>query len=250
MSKKTNNKYVSLRFGSTGKMWEYEFIQLIPHKKRKTELKNYAKLIDWEKINSFALEQIKIVMGKIDIPDKEEPVRLNTAIVEAILLVNIKRRLHPLILYHLVIINKSDTNTIKKRKINTLLSRIESEIKYSRAIYEMIIDFSSLKWIKNSKMLEKKIDKIKIEYKDKIPKFPGQRYKKEKLEVYEYILKENDLFIAKGGDGDYAEATRITVKKYHRDFKKTYRSFIRFKNKEQVFTHKDFENFNLLYYSR
>jgi len=250
MLRKKKPDYIPYKNPSFGEMWKWDFITLIPKSIRRKEIIKYTDLLDWEKIGETAIAEIKIVMKKMNIPEINPTLKFNKALVEGILSTDIKNRLHPNILHDLMTINKRDSKATKGLKTKNSMNKILFEIRRCKSIYEMLLQFGSFKWIKDAKTLKKKIDKLRLEYAKKIPKNPGKKYLKEKLKIYEDILKENDKAIDSGGDGNYAEATRIIVKKYRLNFKKIYRSFNRFKLSKGVLTHKDYEKFDLLYYSR
>ena len=247
---KTSKKSDSWGYPSLAESWREDFVKLIPRSKRRKELIKYVDLVDWERIGHLVLAEIKAIMIKIDIPERKDALKLNSSIVEAIILANIKKRLHYLFLHCLSGINKNDTKPVKNRKIKSMLSGAEYDVKYSRSIFNTVLSAGSLKWIKDSSTKQFIIKNLKKEYSEKIPKLPGKKYHPDNLKAYKKILRENDKFILRGGDGNYSEAARIAAKKYKINFKRIYRSFIKFKNKEKVFTYKDYESFYLLYSSR
>jgi hypothetical protein len=190
MPKKLNNKYSSQYFPPFDETWKNDFIERIPNTKRKQELITYVQFLDWEKISEQAISEMKKVMKKINIPEINETLKLNRTIVEGILLANLKRRLHPIMLYHLEKIRRSDSKIARNKKINTLINRAEWEIRYCRSIYEMIADFSGIKWIKDTKTLNEKMKELE-KYSDKGIEFSrGKRNRKNEIPHFEAIEKK------------------------------------------------------------
>lgn len=234
---KTSKKSGSWHYPSFAESWRGDFIKQIPRSKSKRELKEYADLVDWERIGDLLSSEAKAIMKKIGIPESKDSLRFDSLIIEAIILTNIKERLHYLFLHYLSSINKTDTKPEKNIKIKTMLDRLEFEIKRSRSFFNMILDVGSLKWIKNSDTLEVKLNEVQKQ----LSSYYGKKVKEKRKEYYGEIFKKNDEYIINGVGSNFRRATEKVAIKYNQVFENLYKAFNKFKNKNDLHTYEDFE---------
>ena len=236
---KTSKKTDSWSYPSLADSWREDFVKLIPHSKRRKELIKYVKLIDWERIGHLLSLEAKAVMKKIGVPESYDSLKLNSSIVEAIILANIKERLHYLLFHYLSSINKTDTIQVKNRKLKGLLDRVEFEIIRNRSVFNMILDVGSLKWIKDSDTKQSILDALK----KKFSKSYGKKYNDDNLKYYREIYTKNDEYIERDGEGNYRRAARNVIKTSDSSFENIYKSFNNFKNKNNILTLDEFKKF-------
>ncbi len=237
--KKMNVQSDNISYPIIADYWRQDFINLIPQTKRRNEVIGYAEKLDWERIGDLVYSEIKIVMGKISIPQSNDSLRLNSSIVEAIILSNFKKQLHYLLLHDLSNINKEDSKSLKDRKIKGLIQKIVNEVSYIRSIIEMLLEFGSLKWIKDSDTKLAKIDSLI----KKNSKLIGKKYNRENLDFYRKIYARNDAYVKIDGGNNYRRAAFNVIKISVSKSEKIYKSFNKFKNKNNIHTLKDFDNF-------
>ncbi len=235
---KTNKESDSWSYPSLAESWREDFVKLIPRSKRRRELIEYVDLVDWERIGHLLSSEAKAIMKKIGIPEIGDPLKLNSSIVEGIILANIKERLHYLFLHYLSSINKTDTKLVKNKKIKRILGRVEFEIIRNRSVFNTILDVGSLKWIKDSDTLQKKFDEVQ----KNLSKYRGQSYHKKNLLRYGEILKKNDEYKKKYGKDNYRRATYNVTKYSGANLDNFYKALDNFMNGTGIGTYKQFKD--------
>jgi hypothetical protein len=190
MIRKIKLDYIPHPNPTFGEMWKWDFITLIPKSKKRKEIIKYCELLDWEKIGETATSEIKVVMKKMNIPEINPTLKFNKSLVEGILLADIKNRFHYMILYRLTTITKRDSKEAQELKIKNLFNTILFDVRRYKAIYEMILQFGGIKWIKDSDTLKIELDKLgdlaEVGKRFRL----GHQYNPREIEAFTLIEKE------------------------------------------------------------
>lgn len=219
------------------KKLEEDFVKFIPYSNQKKEMIKNAEKIDWSRIVHLFELEINDLVKELEIPESKGLAGWFSSFIEFAILKFLNHQLYYVFFFHLSKVKKADKNSRKEKIINSLMRQTKSDIKNTMGLFKLQLEISNLKWM-DSETMQSKI----IELQKKHSKRFGQKYTEEKLKLYGKILKENDEFIKKGGDGNYREATRMVAKKYSQNFKNLYKSFIKFKNTKHILTYEDFKN--------
>ena len=194
MSKKKKNKSVRYNLEFISDSWKNDFIAAIPRTKRKKEIINYTNQVDWRRISELVMSEIKALMKKIGIPKKEDPLRFHSSILEGYILTTIKNRLHYVFLYHLVTINRGDSKSEKKNKIEKLLKSSRLAAIDIISNYKTILSSGRIKDIKDSKTLKNEMKNLKqLAQKGELFSH-GKQQTPEEIPYFEAVEKEfNEL---------------------------------------------------------
>lgn len=215
-----------------------EFLAFVKSSKKDKDFINNIDFIGWDRIIEICNIEIESLVQAFEIPSAFATEIWYTTFYEIEILKLIKNYLFPKILLEMEKIEGKHINQ-RKKIINKITKQAELDIKDIVELFKIQLKFSSLKWIKDSDTKQSTIDVLKKKY----SKSYGKKYHKDNIEHYRKIYKKNDEYIERDGEGNYRKAARNVIKFSDSTFENIYKSFNKFKNKNNILTLEEFNKF-------